>query len=84
MESGSKRGKILVNTDDKNKKIYGDDFNYYSAAKSYNLAMPKTRHQNQPYLMSLPKIIFDFQTFDNYSLSQCQLLYFYINQILDY
>ena len=41
MESGSKRGKILVNTDEKNKKIYGDDFNYYSAAKSYNLAMPK-------------------------------------------
>ena len=86
MESGPKRGKILVNTDDKNRKIYGDDFNYYSAAKSYNLAMPGSRHQlqNMPFLMSYPRIIFDFQTFENYSQSQCELLYFYINQILDY
>lgn len=45
MESGSKRGKVLVNTDEKNRGVYGDDFNYYSAAKSYNLAMPRTRHE---------------------------------------
>jgi len=40
METSQKRGKILIKTDDKNNKIYGDDFNYFSSTKSYNLAMP--------------------------------------------
>jgi len=77
---------VVIKTDDKNKKIFGDDFNYYCSAKSYNLAMPKLRNQiqNQPYLMAEPKLVVDYQLFSEQSLSQCQLLYFYINPVIDY
>ncbi len=63
-----------------------EDFNFYCYEKSYNIAVPRNRFQiyNHPYLMCEPKIYIDYNKFEDQKLAQCQLMYFFMNGIVDY
>ena len=83
-----KKGSLVMDYDDILKKshVLGDDFNYYNIRKSYNIAMPSKRNQvyNHPYLNCYPSLYLDYLTFEDQKLAQCQLLYYFMNGILDY